>query len=444
MYFMVGGIIDFSALSFYLLWSIIGSETRFILQQTSVKKNVFLRSAYFLMWVFWGFFKYFNFFIDSFSSALGFIGKDAPELWTLNIILPVGISFYTFQTMSYSLDIYKGKMKPTRDLITFATFVGFFPQLVAGPIERASNLLPQLLQKRKFNYVQAVEGLQLILWGLFKKVVIADSLAPMVDDIFANSHSYSSSTLLLGAVLFGFQIYGDFSGYSDMAIGTAKLLGIELMSNFKFPYFSRNIAEFWRRWHISLSTWFRDYVYIPLGGSRTTRPKAIRNVLIVFLISGFWHGANWTFIIWGLFHALLFIPIFLGGTHRKYLNSISIRFNFGILSEVTKVITTFTLVNLGWVLFRSESISAALRFYKRLFTDFSLSVYHHPMNYRLSDYFILLVLFVFYEYLIRKNERNPFYFNNKFLRFCLYVIITLALLLFYDDRVDRSFIYFQF
>ena len=215
---------------------------------------------------------------------------------TLQVILPVGISFYTFQTLSYSIDIYRGNLKATRDPVAFGAFVSFFPQLVAGPIERATNLLPQITSPRKFTYEQGRDGMRLILWGMFKKVVVADSCAPYVDMCFDNPEAFSGSTLILGAILFSFQIYGDFSGYSDIAIGTAKLFGFELMTNFKFPYFSRDIAEFWRRWHISLSTWFRDYLYIPLGGSRVSKPKAIRNVFIIFLVSGFWHGANWTFI----------------------------------------------------------------------------------------------------------------------------------------------------
>ncbi len=391
-----------------------------------------------------GFFKYYNFFIDSMVEAMAIFGYDGGDLWTLNIILPVGISFYTFQTMSYSLDIYYKKVEPTRDFVGFATFVGFFPQLVAGPIERASNLLPQILKKRQFDYKQSVEGLGLILWGLFKKVAIADSLAPIVDDIFSNYHIHSSATLAMGAIFFGFQIYGDFSGYSDIAIGTAKLLGIELRSNFKFPYFSRNIAEFWRRWHISLSTWFRDYMYIPLGGSRVGKVKVIRNVLLIFLVSGFWHGANWTFILWGLFHAILFIPIFLGGTHRKYLHTISVYFKGGFLLEIMKMLITFISVTLGWILFRSENLSSAFLYYERMLTDFTLGTYQHPMHYRMSDYFILLGIFILYEYRIRKDERNPFKTESKLLRFVLYALTALGLLLFFDQKVDRSFIYFQF
>lgn len=268
-----------------------------------------------------GYFKYSNFFIDSFIEAFESLGIDL-NVSTLSIILPVGISFYTFQTMSYSLDIYQKELKPTEDFIAFAAFVGFFPQLVAGPIERASRLLPQVSKPRKFNYDQAMDGVRLMLWGFFKKVVIADNLAPVVDDIFNNYQDHSGGTLVLGAVFFAFQIYGDFSGYSDIAIGVSKLFGVELMSNFKFPYFSRSIAEFWRRWHISLSTWFRDYLYIPLGGSRLGRWSSLRNVMIIFLVSGFWHGANWTFIIWGGIHGLLFVPLLLLNMNRKHVSDV--------------------------------------------------------------------------------------------------------------------------
>ena len=239
-----------------------------------------------------GFFKYYNFFIDSWIDLFSLVGYEIKSVWTLNIILPVGISFYTFQTISYIIDIYKGKIKPTEDFISFAFFVSYFPQLVAGPIERATNLLPQITRKREFKYEQGVQGLRLILLGMLKKVVIADSLAPIVDDIFSNYQDFDGGVLWLGAVYFAFQIYCDFSGYSDIAIGTSKLFGFEIMSNFKFPYFSRNIGEFWRRWHISLSTWFRDYLYIPLGGSQKGRLVSIRNIVIIFLVSGFWHGAS--------------------------------------------------------------------------------------------------------------------------------------------------------
>ncbi|NER11548.1 D-alanyl-lipoteichoic acid acyltransferase DltB, MBOAT superfamily [Muriicola jejuensis] len=392
-----------------------------------------------------GFFKYYNFFVESLSVSLQLLGFQESSLWTLNILLPVGISFYTFQTLSYSLDIYKGKLKPTRDFIAFATFVSFFPQLVAGPIERASNLLPQINTKRTFSYAQAADGLKLILWGLFKKVAIADSLAVIVDDVFLNYADYSGSTLALGLIFFSFQIYGDFSGYSDISIGTAKLFGIELMSNFRFPYFSRNISEFWHRWHVSLSTWFRDYLYIPLGGSREGRVKAVRNIFIIFLVSGFWHGANWTFLIWGGIHASLYLPVFLMGKNRSYvgehLGHGSLITNF---LDFLKLLQTFILVTLSWTYFRAENLASANGYLGRLFGNLGIEEYHHPRGYRMIDYFILLGIFVLYEYLIRHNERKPVPFRNKVLRLWIYTLLVLGLLLFYDSGSDRSFIYFQF
>lgn len=297
-----------------------------------------------------GVFKYFNFFIDSWVNLMSSVGYHMESTWSLQVILPVGISFYTFQTMSYSIDVYRNQLEPTKDFVSFAAFVAFFPQLVAGPIERASNLLPQILKPRTFASEQSIDGVRLIIWGLFKKVVIADSLAPMVDAIFKNYTDYTGGTLFLGAVLFAFQIYGDFSGYSDIAIGTAKLFGIEVMSNFKFPYFSRDIAEFWRRWHISLSTWFRDYLYIPLGGSKGGKWKSLRNIFAIFVVSGFWHGANWTFIAWGGFHSLLYVPIFLVGTNRKFLHEVAGQHKwFPSIKELFMILLTFTLVVIAWI-----------------------------------------------------------------------------------------------
>lgn len=392
-----------------------------------------------------GFFKYYNFFADSFVDMVGLFGYDIKSTWTLNIILPVGISFYTFQTMSYSLDVYYKRLEPTKDFLLFATYVAFFPQLVAGPIERASNLLPQIAQKRVFKYEQASEGLKLILWGLFKKMVIADGLAPMVDDIFNNYGTYPASTLILGVTLFSFQVYGDFSGYSDIAIGTSKLLGIELMSNFKFPNFSRNVAEYWQRWHVSLSTWFRHYVYIPLGGSRVSKLKSIRNICIIFLVSGFWHGANWTFIFWGGFHALAYIPVFLMNRNTIYKDSVvGENTLFPTFKELGQLILTFGIVTFSRIFFRSNSITDSFAFIKRLFTDFEFAPYHHPMGYRMVDYFVLIFFFVLYEYRMRKDERSPFKFKNRYVRFVAYTVVVFLIFLFYDDMVDRSFIYFQF
>ena len=305
-----------------------------------------------------GYFKYANFFLNSWIEAWEAVGV-IMHASSLQVILPVGISFYTFQTLSYSIDVYRRKLQPTSDLIRFAAFVSFFPQLVAGPIERASSLLPQIARRRIFDYNQAVGGLRLILWGMFKKVVVADTCAIHVNQIFSNYESYSGPTLILGAIYFAFQIYGDFSGYSDIAIGTARLFGISLMTNFKKPYFARDVAEFWRRWHISLSTWFRDYLYIPLGGSRAGKWKAVRNTFIIFLVSGFWHGANWTFIVWGGIHALLFLPLLLAGRNRRNTDDIT---GLPSLSDLLGMVRTFAAVTVAWVFFRSKSVAQALAY----------------------------------------------------------------------------------
>ncbi len=382
-----------------------------------------------------GFFKYYNFFIDSWIDLCSGFGYEIQNTWSLNIIIPVGISFYTFQTMSYTIDIYRNTLKPTKDFLAFATFVSFFPQLVAGPIERASSLLPQILGNRRFNPQTAEQGLRLIVWGMFKKVVIADSLAPVVQDIFANYHLYDGGTLFLGAIFFAFQIYGDFSGYSDIAIGISKLFGIELMSNFKFPYFSRNIGEFWRRWHISLSTWFRDYLYIPLGGSKQGKWKSLRNIFIIFLVSGFWHGANWTFVIWGLIHAMLYLPSFIFNTNRKYVSSV-IAENTILpnLKEIMQVLLNFLFVTLAWVFFRSNNVSESLGYLSKIFTDFSIHVEYK--NY-IFFYIIPLILI---EWVLRKDERLT-HVNKKY-----WWSLSLILLVFIIAKFgsQQSFIYFQF
>ncbi len=384
-----------------------------------------------------GFFKYYNFFIDSWVSAFSQMGYEM-DAWTLSIVLPVGISFYTFQTMSYTLDIYKNKLEPTRDLLAFASFVSFFPQLVAGPIERASNLLPQMLNKRVFSYKQAVDGARLILWGLFKKVVIADSLAPIVNEIFSNYESHSSSVLILGAVLFAFQIYGDFSGYSDIARGVAKFLGFELMVNFKMPYFSRSIGEFWRRWHISLSTWFRDYVYIPLGGSRLGKAKGIRNVFVIFIVSGFWHGANWTFIVWGLIHALFFIPSFLGNTNRNHVDDLILEGNWlPSFKSIFQVLFTFGLVNLAWVFFRAESMSDAVNYISSI-ADFSNVSNSEIVIGKKNPAYILLLLGV--EYFIMRGVPKIL----VSFRWLFYLICGVLIFNSFFENQGAQFIYFQF
>ncbi|MBU2974660.1 MBOAT family O-acyltransferase [Zobellia sp. B3R18] len=382
-----------------------------------------------------GFFKYYNFFVESWIDLFHSFGYEIQSKWTLNIILPVGISFYTFQTMSYTIDVYRGNLKPTRDFVSFASFVSFFPQLVAGPIERATNLLPQILNARVFKYEIAVQGLRLILWGMFKKVVIADSLAPVVDNIFTGYETFGGGTLILGSVYFAFQIYCDFSGYSDIAIGISKLFGFELMSNFKFPYFSRNIGEFWRRWHISLSTWFRDYLYIPLGGSKKGKWISLRNIFIIFLVSGFWHGANWTFLIWGFIHAVLYIPSFVLKTNRKYVSVIVAENSFfPSLREVLQMVVNFCFVTMGWVFFRSESTEKAISIIGKFFTEFS---YHTPYK----DYLFFYVMpFVILEWIFRRDERLTDV--NKYLWLALTVIFLILITAKFGNQ--QSFIYFQF
>ncbi|MFL2601048.1 MAG: MBOAT family O-acyltransferase [Flavobacteriaceae bacterium] len=382
-----------------------------------------------------GFFKYYNFFIDSWINLLELLGYRIKNLWTLKIVLPVGISFYTFQTMSYTIDIYKKKLKPTNDFISFATFVSFFPQLVAGPIERATNLLPQVLKCRNFKFQKGIEGLRLIAWGLFKKVVIADSLAPIVNNIFGNYDQFHGGTLCLGAIYFAFQIYCDFSGYSDIAIGTSKLFGFELMSNFRSPYFSRNVGEFWRKWHISLSSWFRDYLYIPLGGSRQGNLTSIMNIFIIFIISGLWHGANWTFILWGLFHSILFIPLFIYKVNRKYINSVvGEKWGMPSISEIFKVSITFSLVTVGWVFFRSETITDSFNYLKIMFFDFSpIFLYKKGMLY--------VVTLLIFDYLFREKERLDFSFFGNIEIILLSVIIFFVI---WFHNQSSEFIYFQF
>ena len=387
-----------------------------------------------------GFFKYYNFFIDNFSLAFTFLGKDI-GVRSLSIVLPVGISFYTFQTLSYTIDVYKKKLDPTHDLVAFAAFVSFFPQLVAGPIERATNLLPQFYKKRQFNYGKAVDGLRQILWGLFKKMVIADNCAHFVNIIFDDYTHYSGSTLLVGAVFFAFQIYGDFSGYSDIAIGTSRLFGFNLKQNFAFPYFSRDIAEFWRRWHISLSTWFRDYVYIPLGGSRGTRNKKIRNIFIIFLVSGFWHGANWTFIVWGLLNALYFLPLLLSKKNRIHTNIVAENTLLPNIKEVFMMASTFLLTVIAWIFFRAETIGQALDYIGRLINQSLFTIPEIRPTYML----VLLLLFITIEWFGRRNLyaiETMWLKYSKFVRLSIYYGLILVLFLFAGKEVE--FIYFQF
>lgn len=382
-----------------------------------------------------GVFKYYDFFATSFAKL--FLGGCTDGI-LLNLILPVGISFYTFQALSYSIDVYREKLEPTRDIVQFFAFVSFFPQLVAGPIERATNLLPQFDKPRTFNYDQAVDGMRQILWGLFKKIAVADTCAVYVNSVFGSYQDQSGITLLLAAVLFTFQIYGDFSGYSDIAIGTAKLFGIQLMRNFNNPYFSRDIAEFWRRWHISLTTWFRDYIYIPLGGSRVPKAKVIRNTFVIFLVSGLWHGANWTFVVWGAYHAFLFLPLILLGKNRKYTDIVAAGRHYPTLRELGQIVLTFALVVLGWIIFRADSLGMAWDYIGRLFSSGSLK----PIGSTLTLISILLMLAVEWLHRQKTHGLEISYLNSHILKYTIY--IGLAILMFFSYTNSESFIYFQF
>lgn len=386
-----------------------------------------------------GFFKYYNFFVESWIEAWSGFGIDMHAA-TLQIILPVGISFYTFQTLSYTIDVYRKKLIPTKNFINFATFVAFFPQLVAGPIERAKNLLPQFSIKRNFNAERAISGLHLIIWGIFKKVVIADSCATYVKTIFDNYQELNSLTLIIGALYFAFQIYGDFSGYSDIAIGTARLFGFELMHNFNYPYFSRDIAEFWRRWHISLSTWFRDYLYIPLGGSRVSKVKQLRNVFVIFIVSGFWHGANWTFIIWGVYHALLFIPLLLLGNNRRYLDQAGTSKWLPSIKEFFNIVITFVLVVIGWVFFRAENITTAGYYLKRLFLNQNFGIEYLSIERYAPEMLVLISIFTLIEW-YNKSTEHPFLGKFKWLKIIGVISMIIAFGVYSNHQ---EFIYFQF
>jgi len=425
-------LIAFSSLVDY----VIGNKL-YVTEKSSSRKFLLFASL-FVNIGFLGVFKYYNFFAENFENAFTLFGQHI-EASRLNVILPVGISFYTFQTLSYSIDIFRKKLEPSRDIISFLSFVSFFPQLVAGPIERASNLLPQFYIKRNFSYAQASDGLRQILWGLFKKVVIADNCAYYVNDIFLNYEQYSGSTLFLGAVFFSFQIYGDFSGYSDIAIGTSKLFGFTLMRNFAYPYFSRDIAEFWRRWHISLSTWFRDYLYIPLGGSKGGIKSKIRNTFIIFLVSGFWHGANWTFLIWGFLNALYFLPLLLVGNNRNHIDNVAQNKIFISGKDLIKVLSTFILTNIAWVFFRADSATHAFSYLSHMF---SLSLFSRPET--LPFYLIILiVILIIFEWFQRNKEHGLDVYHLHFIpRWSVYIGFSILIISFFSNK--NEFIYFQF
>ena len=394
-----------------------------------------------------GTFKYFDFFLRSFTEAFTLFGMDL-DVRPLGIILPVGISFYTFQSMSYTIDVWRGDLKPTKDPIVFGAYLMFFPQLVAGPIERGTALLPQFQRARRFDRTSATDGLRQILWGLFKKVVIADQCAPRVDHIFASHETLGAGELMFGAVLFAFQIYGDFSGYSDIAIGCARLFGISLMRNFNFPYFSRDIGEFWRRWHISLSTWFRDYLYVPLGGSRGGLAQRVRNTFIIFLVSGFWHGANYTFLMWGAIHAMLFLPLLLNNANRRHTGPVAQGRFLPSTGEALRMATTFVLVDIAWVVFRAPDISTAWRYLSSIPTD----LFAHPgqalllakdliMRGPMPFVWTMLLL----EWIARDEQHALAMVHKKSctpIRWSLYYAIALIVL--YHFGEEQTFIYFQF
>jgi D-alanyl-lipoteichoic acid acyltransferase DltB (MBOAT superfamily) len=389
---------------------------------------------------FLGIFKYYNFFSQSFSDALSILGFQVNP-GTLDVILPVGISFYTFHGLSYVLDVYKNKTKAEKNFIDYSVFVSFFPLLVAGPIERATHLLPQLKTERTFNKIKAVDGLKQILWGLFKKAVIADQCAKYVNLTFDNPQDYEASTLILGAILFAFQIYGDFSGYSDIALGVARLFGIELLRNFAFPYFSRDIAEFWRRWHISLSSWFRDYLYIPLGGSKGSNFQKIRNILIIFLVSGFWHGANWTFIFWGLLNAIYILPSVLLNTNRHHLEIVGKgKFSPGI-KDIINIVATFCLTVFAWIFFRAQSLEHAFQYISGIF---STGILHFP-EFLPLDLLSLIAFFMMIEWLGRDQQfalANLLNTKPKLIRWGFYYILIVIIFVFAGS--SQEFIYFQF
>lgn len=416
-------------------------------QKNTKKRKMLLWTSILVNLGFLGFFKYYNFFLDNFVEAFTLMGNPISGS-SLNIILPVGISFYTFQTLSYTIDVYKGKLKPELDFVAFATFVSFFPQLVAGPIERATNLLPQFSIRRKFSYSKAIDGMRQILWGLFKKVVIADNCAELANMIFNNSENYSGSTLVLGALFFTFHIYGDFSGYSDIAIGTSRLFGFDLKRNFAFPYFSRDIAEFWRRWHISLSTWFRDYLYIPLGGSKGGLSMKIRNTFIIFIVSGFWHGANWTFIVWGALNALYFLPLLLSNNNRKNIEIVAKGKLLPSAYEFFAIVKTFLLTVFAWIFFRAENVGHAWQYIKGIFSSslFTVPEFDNYTFFKVGITSISLVFFLMIEWMGRENEYAieglRVKLNSQVYRWSFYVILWSVIFIFSSN--EQEFIYFQF
>lgn len=381
------------------------------------------------------FFKYYGFFAHELANLLDKLGYSLHQT-DLNIILPVGISFYTFQTLSYTIDIYRKKLKPTEDALTFFSFVSFFPQLVAGPIERAKHLLPQFNTLKKFDYSNAANGFRQLLWGFFAKIAVADSVSPIVDTIFAQHESLNAGTLLFGAILFSIQIFGDFSGYSNIAIGTASILGFDLMQNFKIPYFSRNIKEFWSRWHISLSTWFRDYVYIPMGGNRCSKSKHILNIMITFTVSGLWHGANWTFLIWGVIHGLFYL-LSLPFSNKEKSTQLQ-------LKQWPAMLTTFLIVTFAFVIFRSTDIGQAWNFLTRIvLMKKGLNIFQLVSLSKIIPAILFsITLFVCEWHFRNKRHGLDIVLHKLIVRRAIYYLIVFSIL--FSFQSNRIFIYFQF
>ena len=395
-----------------------------------------------------GIFKYYNFFAESLAGLLGTFGFQA-DFVTLNIILPVGISFYTFQALSYSIDVYKGKIKATNDIVEFFAYISFFPQLVAGPIERATNLLPQFQKNRSFDYAKAVDGCRQMLWGFFKKMVVADNCATAVNSHWIEYQSLPSVTLILLGILFAFQIYCDFSGYSDIAIGCARLFGFDLKQNFNYPYFSRSIPEFWRRWHISLTTWFRDYIYFPLGGSRCNKWKIIRNVFVVWTVSGLWHGANWTFVCWGLFHAILLAIYNIFSINTKYKNIVADNRLLPTVKESFQMVLTFGLAVIGWIIFRAESMTQVVDYFSAMINNpLWTNALQIEGRRTIATAIFAIIGMLIVEWLQRDKQHglhkleNYRIFRTKVVRICIYYIIILVIARFYGT--SQTFIYFQF
>ena len=427
-------LIAFSSLVDYFLGRAIGDS------KSETKKRWLLTVSLICNLGLLGFFKYYNFFVDSLIGLFESVGYHNASVHTLNIILPVGISFYTFQTLSYTIDIYRGKLEPSKDIVNFLTFVSFFPQLVAGPIERASNLMPQFDKKRRLSYQGARKGMQMILWGLFKKVAVADFLGTYVTEIFDHNTEMAGSVLALGLAFFAIQIYCDFSGYSDIAIGVARLFGFELKRNFAYPYFARDMAEHWRKWHISLSTWFKDYLYIPLGGSVGGKWVIIRNIMIIFTVSGFWHGANWTYVLWGFVNGLYFLPLILTGVHRHHMGPIAEGRFFPSIKDFSLIALTFVLKSLTYIFFRATDIHHSWSYAKGMWSE---TMFTLPGIYYLAPV-ILIVLFLTIEWW-KREEECPLYLDNipALVRRPAYFLI-MCLTVWFTSNDNLQFIYFQF